>query len=149
MYAETVDVTCLNNEKCGSIEAHKTTEGMTDISGIKFILKGTSDTGREINLNAITNEQGIATFTNVPVGTYEIYEDGSSVPTGYLVADSQSVTVMYAQTTTVTVNNEKIPATEIPTQPTPNTGMKVVFSAIPLALLGVCAAMTVRKRKDD
>lgn len=151
MYSKTIDVTCLNNEKTGSIEVHKTTKGMTDISNIKFILKGTSDTGREINLNAITDKNGIATFTNIPVGTYEIYEDGSSVPTGYLVADSQNVTVMYAQTTTVNVKNEKIPTTpETPSQPSqPDTGIKIVFSAVPIALLGVCFAMSVRKKKDD
>ena len=106
----------------------KKTEGMTDISGIKFILSGTSDSGREIKIEAITDENGVATFKDIPIGTYEITEDGSSVPTGYLVADAQKVTVVNAETKDVTFVNEKKPEQpqqpEQPAQPgTPNTGM--------------------------
>ena len=126
--AQTIDTTIFNNEKTGSIKVQKKTEGMTDISGIKFILSGTSDSGREIRIEAITDENGVATFKDIPIGTYEITEDGSSVPTGYLVADAQKVTVVNAETKDVTFVNEKKPEQpqqpEQPAQPgTPNTGM--------------------------
>ena len=126
--AKTIDTTVFNKEKTGSIKVQKKTEGMTDISGIKFILSGTSDSGREIKIEAITDENGVATFKDIPIGTYEITEDGSSVPTGYLVADAQKVTVVNAETKDVTFVNEKKPEQpqqpEQPAQPgTPNTGM--------------------------
>ncbi|MBR1421853.1 MAG: hypothetical protein IJ571_00210 [Ruminococcus sp.] len=127
-YAETTDVEFLNDEKTGSIKVQKRTEGMTDIEGIKFILSGTSDSGREIRLEAVTDKNGVATFDNVPIGTYTITEDGQSVPTGYLVADPQSVTVTYAETKDVTFINDKPeqPREETPEQPqspgNPGTG---------------------------
>lgn len=97
-YAETVDTDILNAEQTGTIQVHKKTADMTNVEGIRFILSGISDTGREINIPAITDKDGLAKFEGVPVGTYTITEDGSTVPYGYLVADSKQVTVAYAQT---------------------------------------------------
>lgn len=96
-YAETVDTDILNEEQTGTIQVHKKTADMTNVEGIRFILSGISDTGREINIPAITDKDGLAKFEGVPVGTYTITEDGSTVPYGYLVADSKQVTVAYAQ----------------------------------------------------
>ena len=104
-YAQTIDATIINEEKTGSIVVHKTTEGQKNIEGIKFYLRGTSDTGREIDIPAITDENGIAKFENVPIGTYTITEDGSTVPYGYLVADEKEVKVEYAQTIDETILN--------------------------------------------
>ena len=114
-YAQTIDATILNNEQTGSIKVHKKTDGMTNIEGIRFILSGVSDTGREIHIEAVTDKDGLAKFEGVPVGTYTITEDGSTVPYGYLVADSKQVTVTYAQTVDADMFNEKVPDT-------PNTG---------------------------
>lgn len=97
-YAETVDTDILNAEQTGTVKVHKKTDGMTNIEGIRFILSGVSDTGREIRIEAVTDKDGLAKFEGVPVGTYTITEDGSTVPYGYLVADSKQVTVTYAQT---------------------------------------------------
>ena len=115
-YAETVDTDILNAEQTGTIQVHKKTADMTNVEGIRFILSGVSDTGREINIPAITDKDGIAKFENVPIGTYTITEDGSTVPYGYLVADSKQVTVAYAQTVDTDMVNEKAPDT-------PNTGV--------------------------
>ena len=107
-YAQTIDATILNNEQTGSITVHKTTEGQKNIEGIKFYLRGTSDTGREIDIPAITDENGVAVFENVPVGTYKIIEDKETVPYGYLVADEKEVKVEYAQTIDENIlNNEQ------------------------------------------
>jgi uncharacterized surface anchored protein len=105
-YAETTTQEIHNDEKTGSIEVHKTTENMTNIEGISFILSGTSDSGREISITAVTDKDGIATFENIPIGTYTITEEAASVPTGYLVASDTDVEVYYSETTTVEVLND-------------------------------------------
>ena len=143
-YAEETNIEVKNEEKTGSIQVSKRTEGMTDISGIEFILSGTSDSGRDIRLTAVTDKDGKATFSNIPIGTYTITENGDTVPTGYLVADDQTVQVFYAETTNVVVNNEKIP--EIPDTP-PATGA-VVVSVPMIVLLSGLALISVRRKNE-
>ena len=147
-YAETVDAEILNNEQTGSIKVHKKTDGMTNIEGIRFILSGVSDTGREIRIEANTDKDGLAKFEGVPVGTYTITEDGSTVPYGYLVADSKQVTVAYAQTVDTDMVNEKAPDT-------PNTGVtdndsdgSKALCSVAIILAGAAIVMFSRKRKE-
>ncbi|WP_442974212.1 MSCRAMM family protein [Ruminococcus sp.] len=147
-YAQTIDATILNNEQTGSIKVHKKTADMTNVEGIRFILSGVSDTGREINIPAITDKDGLAKFEGVPVGTYTITEDGSTVPYGYLVADSKQVTVTYAQTVDADMFNEKVPDT-------PNTGSsdndidgRTVLGGVVVILAGAAIVMFSRKRKE-
>ena len=146
-YAETVDTDILNEEQTGTVKVHKKTDGMTNIEGIRFILSGVSDTGREIRIEAVTDKDGIAKFENVPIGTYTITEDGSTVPYGYLVADSKQVTVTYAQTVDADMFNEKVPDT-------PNTGVsdnvdgRTVLGGVAVILAGAAIVMFSRKRKE-
>ena len=147
-YAQTIDENILNNEQTGTVQVHKKTDGMTNIEGIRFILSGVSDTGREINIPAITDKDGIAKFENVPIGTYTITEDGSTVPYGYLVADSKQVTVAYAQTVDTDMVNEKAPDT-------PNTGVtdndtdgRTALCSVAIILAGAAVLMFSRKRKE-
>lgn len=146
-YAETVDTDILNEEQTGTIQIHKKTADMSNVEGIRFILSGISDTGREINIPAITDKDGLARFENVPIGTYTITEDGSTVPYGYLVADSKQVTVAYAQTVDTDMVNEKAPDT-------PNTGVsdnvdgRTVLGGVVVILAGAAIVMFSRKRKE-
>ena len=147
-YAQTIDENILNNEQTGTVQVHKKTDGMTNIEGIRFILSGTSDTGREINIPAITDKDGIAKFENVPIGTYTITEDGSTVPYGYLVADSKQVTVTYAQTVDTDMFNQKVPDT-------PNTGVidndidgRTVLGGVVVILAGAAVILFSRKKKE-
>ena len=147
-YAETVDTDILNAEQTGTIQVHKKTADMTNVEGIRFILSGVSDTGREINIPAITDKDGLARFENVPIGTYTITEDGSTVPYGYLVADSKQVTVTYAQTIDTDMVNEKAPDT-------PNTGVtdndsdgRTALCSVAIILAGAAVLMFSRKRKE-
>lgn len=147
-YAETVDTDILNAEQTGTIQVHKKTADMTNVEGIRFILSGVSDTGREINIPAITDKDGLARFENVPIGTYTITEDGSTVPYGYLVADSKQVTVAYAQTVDTDMVNEKAPDT-------PNTGSsdndidgRTVLGGVVVILAGAAVVMFGQKRKE-
>ena len=147
-YAQTIDATILNNEQTGSIKVHKKTADMTNVEGIRFILSGVSDTGREIRIEAVTDKDGLAKFEGVPVGTYTITEDGSTVPYGYLVADSKQVTVAYAQTVDTDMVNEKAPDT-------PNTGVtdndsdgSKALCSVAIILAGAAIVMFSRKRKE-
>lgn len=147
-YAETVDTDILNEEQTGTIQIHKKTADMSNVEGIRFILSGISDTGREINIPAITDKDGLAKFEGVPVGTYTITEDGSTVPYGYLVADSKQVTVTYAQTVDADMFNEKVPDT-------PNTGSsdndidgRTALGSIAIILAGAAFFMFSKKKKE-
>lgn len=147
-YAETVDTDILNEEQTGTIQIHKKTADMSNVEGIRFILSGISDTGREINIPAITDKDGLAKFEGVPVGTYTITEDGSTVPYGYLVADSKQVTVAYAQTVDTDMVNEKAPDT-------PNTGVtdndtdgRTALCSVAIILAGAAFFMFSRKKKE-
>ena len=147
-YAETVDTDILNEEQTGTIQVHKKTADMTNVEGIRFILSGISDTGREIRIEAITDKDGLAKFEGVPIGTYTITEDGSTVPYGYLVADSKQVTVAYAQTVDTDMVNEKAPDT-------PNTGSsdndidgRTVLGGVVVILAGAAVLMFSRKKKE-
>ena len=148
IYSETVDAEIINNEQTGTIKVHKRTEGDLNISGIRFILSGVSDTGREIRIETVTDKDGLAKFEGVPVGTYTITEDGSTVPYGYLAADSKQVTVAYAQTVDTDMVNEKAPDT-------PNTGSsdndidgRTVLGGVVVILAGAAIVMFSRKRKE-
>ena len=147
-YAETVDTDILNAEQTGSIQVHKKTADMTNVEGIRFILSGVSDTGREIRIETVTDKDGLAKFEGVPVGTYTITEDGSTVPYGYLVADSKQVTVAYAQTVDTDMVNEKAPDM-------PNTGVmdndsdgRTALCSVAIILAGAAVLMFSRKRKE-
>ncbi len=153
LYAETITKEIFNGERSGSISIQKQTEGMKDIEGIKFILEGTSDGGRNIKLEAVTDKDGKATFNGVPIGTYTITEDGKTVPAAYFVADAQTVTVYEAQTSNVTVENKKkpessTPSTSISTTSNPSTGAATngafAVTAIALALMIIS-----KKRKNS
>lgn len=147
-YAQTIDETILNAEQTGTVQVHKKTDGMTNIEGIRFILSGVSDTGREIRIEAVTDKDGLAKFDGVPIGTYTITEDGSTVPYGYLVADSKQVTVAYAQTVDADMFNQKVPDT-------PNTGVsdndidgRTVLGGVVVILAGAAVILFSRKRKE-
>ena len=147
-YAETVDTDILNEEQTGTIQIHKKTADMSNVEGIRFILSGISDTGREIRIEATTDKDGLAKFEGVPIGTYTITEDGSTVPYGYLVADSKQVTVAYAQTVDTDMVNEKAPDT-------PNTGVtdndtdgRTALCSVAIILAGAAVLMFSRKKKE-
>ena len=97
-----------NYLKEGSIKVTKSTTGNLNVKDIGFIVKGISDTNSDIERELFTDENGEALFENLPIGKYTVTEDGSTVPYGYLVADSKQVTVAYAQTVDTDMVNEKV-----------------------------------------
>lgn len=94
-----------NTLKKGSVKIFKTSED-GKISSIEFTLKGTSDSGEEIELKAETNDEGIAEIKNVPIGKYTIIE---TLPDEYYVEIApQDIEVKYQQTTEVSFHNTLI-----------------------------------------
>lgn len=64
-----------NIEQLGDLTVRKDITNLSDgadksrlIEGITFTLKGTSTSGKTVNRTATTNAQGVATFTDVPIG---------------------------------------------------------------------------------
>ena len=149
-YAETTEVTFYNKLKTGSIEIQKRTSDMTHIEGINFILEGPADAGFDVKREAKSGKDGKVTFENVPIGTYTITEDGSTVPTAYMVAEPQKVTVEYAKTVKVTFKNEEKP--DKPETP-PQTGLTRNSITIMLLLIGAGAigamSAVARKNKEE
>ena len=144
-YAKTTKLTVDNTEKEGTIEVHKRAELDGQVSGIRFILEGKSDSGRDIRIEAVTDANGIAKFEKVPVGTYTITEDGSTVPSAYLTADPQSVTVDYAKTTVANFENKLKPT--YPTGDNPHTG-ETNAPLAGLAIAGLVMVLFVQKKKS-
>ena len=71
--------------------------------GLTFRINGTSTTGQEINIYAITDTEGKATFTDVPVGTYRLTEE--STPARYVIPEPQTVEIHWQETTEVSMHN--------------------------------------------
>ncbi len=67
-----------NTLKRGGLQVTKTAEDGL-VEGIRFHLYGTSASGANVDEYATTNAQGVATFSNIPIGT------------GYTVADFQTI----------------------------------------------------------
>lgn len=106
IYNYSVDID--NPELYGAAKVIKTTSTGKDITSIRFTLSGTSDSGRAINLAGITDSKGQIIFNNIPVGTYILKEDPETVPDGYTVAESRTVTIKSSSTlenNIYTINN--------------------------------------------
>lgn len=90
---KTANVYGINETKKGTVIINKTNnDGSTVSDGIKFTLSGTSSYGTTVSVIGMT-KNGKVTFSNVPIGTYTLSEDASTVPEGYSAADDKTVTV--------------------------------------------------------
>lgn len=87
----------------GGAKIRKKTEDGNGIAGVKFSITGTSDAGKEVNLNLTTSADGTVEVQNIPIGTYTVTE--LSVPEGYYKAEPQTITVKKDITTEIIVKN--------------------------------------------
>lgn len=101
---ETTKVNMKNVLKRGSLEVTKTSEDGL-VEGITFRLTGTSISGAAVDLTAVTNDKGIATFENVLIGeNYKLEEVDTDIK--YVIPAVQSdLAVTYNTTTKTTVEN--------------------------------------------
>ena len=152
-YAETTEVTFYNKLKTGSIEIQKTTKDMTNIEGINFILEGPADAGFDVKMEAKSDKDGKLKFENVPIGTYTITEDGSTVPTAYMTAEPQKVTVEYAKTVKVIFTNEEKPQKPDKPETPPQTGYNgnstmIIVLLVGIAVIGAISLMAHRSKEN-
>ena len=96
-------VTFNNVLKRGGLKVTKTAEdGLTE--GMKFRLYGTSLSGIEVNEFALTDENGIAEFKDVLIGTGYVLEE-IDTPLHYVVPDKQTAAVEWNKVTNKSFDN--------------------------------------------
>ncbi len=95
----------LDTESTGSVRVVKESED-GQISGIRFRLTGISLLGEAVDLQAVTDDAGIAIFENVPVsGSTPYILEEVETAARYVVPAGQEVTVTYHTATEATVEN--------------------------------------------
>lgn len=100
-----VTINAVNKEKTGTLKVIKTSED-DYVSGIEFNLKGTSLTGKTVNLTAKTNAEGVATFNEVPItGSTPYTLTEVNVADRYEPVSSLNVTIEWEKTTETGMHN--------------------------------------------
>jgi len=97
-------VTFSNTLRRGDLTVKKTAEDSL-VEGMKFRLSGTSLSGIEVNEFAVTDENGIATFKDVLIGTGYILEE-IDTPLRYVVPDKQTAAVEWNKVTERSFDND-------------------------------------------
>lgn len=95
-------VTFSNLLQRGNLVVTKTSEDGL-IEGHEFRLYGTSTTGQQVDMYAVSDSSGKATFKEVPVGTYTLSEENTAVR--YVIPEDQTVTVTWKETAEAAVDN--------------------------------------------
>ena len=96
-------VTFSNMLRRGDLTVKKTAEDGL-VEGMKFRLSGTSLSGIEVNAFAVTDENGVATFKDVLIGTGYILEE-IDTPLRYVVPDKQTAAVEWNKVTEKSFDN--------------------------------------------
>lgn len=76
--------TVINDMYYGYVKIQKKTNTNKGLSGIKFVISGTSDAGVKVSTTVTTDKNGVAVSGPILVGTYTIKEDKSTIPAGYI-----------------------------------------------------------------
>lgn len=97
-------VTFSNTLRRGDLTVKKTAEDGL-VEGMKFRLSGTSLSGIEVNEFAVTDENGIATFKDVLIGTGYTLEEVDT-PTRYVVPDKQTAAIEWNKVTEKSFDND-------------------------------------------
>lgn len=97
-------VTFSNTLRRGDLTVKKTAEDGL-VEGMKFRLTGTSLSGIEVNAFAVTDENGVATFKDVLIGTGYVLEE-IDTPIRYVVPDKQTAAVEWNKVTEKSFDND-------------------------------------------
>ena len=97
-------VTFSNTLRRGDLTVKKTAEDGL-VEGLKFRLSGTSLSGIEVNEFAVTDENGVATFKDVLIGTGYILEE-IDTPLRYVVPDKQTAAIEWNKVTEKSFDND-------------------------------------------
>lgn len=101
---QSVDDTFSNTLRRGNLTVKKTAEDGL-VEGMKFRLSGTSLAGIEVNAFVVTDENGIATFKDVLIGTGYILEE-IDTPLRYVVPDKQTAAIEWNKVTEKSFDND-------------------------------------------
>lgn len=93
-----------NKLRRGDLTVKKTAEDGL-VEGMKFRLTGTSLSGIEVNEFAVSNENGIAEFKDVLIGTGYVLEE-IDTPLRYVVPDKQTAAVEWNKVTEKSFDND-------------------------------------------
>lgn len=99
------EVTVHNALKKGSVEVTKTAEDGL-VAGITFRLQGVSQSGARVDMTAVTDKKGVATFNDVLISgntPYTIEEVDTAIK--YVIPESQNGAVAWNEITKVSFNN--------------------------------------------
>lgn len=102
---KTVSVKFENLLKKGKVKVMKTAEDGL-IQDVSFCLKGISMAGEYVEMEAITDENGVAVFEGVPISSEEGYllcEE--NIPVKYIKPDDINLSVIWNEVTKVSVSN--------------------------------------------
>ena len=95
-----------NNELCrGDLVITKTSEDGF-VENIEFNLEGVSLSGEEIDMYAISDNEGKAYFKDIPIGTYRVSE--LNVPEQYVTPEEQTVIIEWDKVTETIFENKLI-----------------------------------------
>ena len=83
----TVEKTFVDPRKSGGLTITKTDDGNNLLDAVKFTLKGTSDFGDAVDLSCTTGLTGQCTISSIPLGTYTLDEDESTIAPGFTKSD--------------------------------------------------------------
>jgi hypothetical protein len=106
----TTDVSFVDVLDTGSVKIVKKDDGNNLLDSVKFTLTGTSTSGAAVSLSCITGLNGECTLSPVPLGTYTLDEDATTIASGFTKDSSlpKQVTVSSdGQTVTVNVVNPR------------------------------------------
>lgn len=95
-------VTFSNLLQRGNLVVTKTSEDGL-VEGHEFRLYGTSTTVQQVDMYAVSDSSGKATFKDVPVGTYTLSEENTAAR--YVIPEDQTVTVTWKETAEAVVDN--------------------------------------------
>lgn len=99
------EVTVNNALKKGSVKVTKTAEDGL-VEGITFRLTGTSMSGAKVDMTAVTDKNGIATFNNVLIsGSTPYTVEEVDTATKYVIPANQTKAVEWNKVTEVSFNN--------------------------------------------
>ncbi len=101
---QTATVTFNNTLKRGYLKVIKSAED-NFIEGITFHLYGTSDSGIKVDEYAVTDENGIAYFKDIPIGSDFTLEE-SSVSSQYITPQKQNITIEWDKVTETNFVND-------------------------------------------
>ena len=103
---QTAEVFFSNQLKRGALEVTKTAEDGF-VQGVTFRLFGTADCGQPMDVYAETDENGLAVFEKIPIGSnYTLAEAGA--PKGYVEVTPQNVRIAWNEVTKQTVENRLV-----------------------------------------